>query len=384
MLINISTGEQASSEVCENLTHVKEIEETTLQKGLESGGQKVSVVKFKTFASQFQKISKSKVKQVKTPEVNVLHRLSQVIAAGGTVDIHEMIGMHECTENPSALFDPNGSLRRGVKSTLVKVILEETQTNMSKCLPDDEKSMAVFVDAMHMVRKWSFLSNENFDDVQVRYWHNLCLDTLVGTGSVHFICDWYDCEPSLKAMGRQHRASTMYQRIFELDAHVPIPPFKDFVNHSQNKARLLEFLCMSWSNARDLGNINLLLSGGFSDKRTTLQVDQHASHNVVEPESNHEEADTRVILHILYSFEYMQAERVVVHSNDTDVIVMCIYYASKCNSIEELWVRLAEDEYLPVHEVAEKFGPTDSRFLPLLHALTGGFFFMNENTERAQ
>ena len=88
MLINISTGEQASSEVCENLTHVKEIGETTLQKESGSVGQKVSVVKLKTFASQFQKISKSKVKQVKTPEVNVLHRLSHVIAAGGNANIH--------------------------------------------------------------------------------------------------------------------------------------------------------------------------------------------------------------------------------------------------------------------------------------------------------
>ena len=217
--------------------------------------------------------------------------------------------MHECTENPPALFDPNGLLRRGVKSTLVKVILEETQIDTSKCLPDDEKSTAVVVDAMHMVRKWSFLSNENFDDVQARYRRNLCLDTPVGTGSVHFICDRYDCEPSLKAMERQHRASTKYQKIFEIDAHVPTPPFKDFVNHSQNKARLLEFLCMSWSNARDLGNIKLLLSGGFSDKRTTLLVDQHATNNIVELESNHEEADTQVILDILYSFEYMQAER---------------------------------------------------------------------------
>ena len=179
--------------------------------------------------------------------------------------------------------------------------------------------------------------------------------------------------PSLKSMERQHRTSTKHQKIFELSAHVPTPPFKDFVNHSQNKAQLLAFLCMSWSNARDLRNIKLLLAGGFSDKRTTLLVNQHATHNVVELDSNHEGADSRVILHVLYSFECLQAERVVVWSSGTDVIVMCIYYASKWKSIKELWICLAEDEYLPVHEIADKLGPTDSSFffLPFFHTLTG-------------
>ena len=36
-LVNIATGEQASSSVCKNLTHVKEIGTSTLQKCLESG-----------------------------------------------------------------------------------------------------------------------------------------------------------------------------------------------------------------------------------------------------------------------------------------------------------------------------------------------------------
>lgn len=50
MLVNISSGEEASSEFCENLTHIKEIGESALQKCLESS-QNMPVVKLKTFAS---------------------------------------------------------------------------------------------------------------------------------------------------------------------------------------------------------------------------------------------------------------------------------------------------------------------------------------------
>ena len=99
---------------------------------------------------------------------------------------------------------------------------------------------------------------------------------------------------------------------------------------------------MSWSNVRDLGNIKLLLSGAFSDKRTTLLVNQHATHNVVELRATMKK-QIQVILHISYSFECLQAERVVARSNDTDIIVMCIHYATKCKSIKELWVCLAEE-----------------------------------------
>lgn len=74
-----------------------------------------------------------------------------------------------------------------VSSTLVKVILEETLTEMRQLLPDAEKHTIVVLDAMQMFKKWSFLPNETFDDVQARYRRNLCWDTPVDTKSVYFI-----------------------------------------------------------------------------------------------------------------------------------------------------------------------------------------------------
>ena len=41
-------------------------------------------------------------------------------------------------------------------------------------------------------------------------------------------------------------------------------------------------------------------------------------------EQNHEKADIRIILHALHSVEILQAERVAVYPNGTDIIVLCI------------------------------------------------------------
>lgn len=370
-LVNIATGEQASPAVCADLTHVKEIGEAAMQKCLESGGEKLQAVRLKTFSFQGKKDSTIKRQQPKTPEVNVLHRLSQVIASGGTVDIHDMVGMHECTDAPPSLFDQQGTLRRGVKSTLVNVILDEVELDKRNGLPDEHKSTAVVVDAMHMVRKWSFLPNETFHDMQKRYKRNLKYDVPQDTDIVHFICDRYDHELSLKAIERQYRLASGHQKIFDVNANLVTPAFKDFVNQSQNKANLLKYLSESWSEPGSFGNMKLVLSGGFKEETSTFMVGHNHTSPVPELESNHEEADTRIILHVLYSFEVLHLERVVVHSNDTDVIVMCIYYASKCDSITELWVRTDSNVYLPIHEIADKLGSVDCAFLPFFHALTG-------------
>ena len=51
--------------------------------------------------------------------------------------------------------------------------------------------------------------------------------------------------------------------------------------------------------------------------------------DVPELQSTQEEADTRLILNALHSVQHDGVKRVIVHTNDTDVIVICIYYACK-------------------------------------------------------
>lgn len=87
-------------------------------------------------------------------------------------------------------------------------------------------------------------------------------------------------------------------------------------------------------------------------------------------ESTHQEADTRVILHSVYSVQNEGVERVIIHANDTDVIITCVYYAATLlRDLPELWVRTARDSYLPIHEIAAVLDPAKSRALPFIQSL---------------
>ncbi|KAJ8378401.1 hypothetical protein AAFF_G00242890 [Aldrovandia affinis] len=65
----------------------------------------------------------------------------------------------------------------------------------------------------------------------------------------------------------------------------------------------------------------------------------------------HEEADTRMFAHIAYSVQHHH-KRAVVVATDTDVIMMCIYYITHTDGLQELWVKKM-DIYLPAHEIAD-------------------------------
>ena len=66
----------------------------------------------------------------------------------------------------------------------------------------------------------------------------------------------------------------------------------------------------------------------------------------------HEEADTRMFAHIAYSVQCLHHKRAVVMATDTDVIMMCIYYITHLDGLQELWVKKM-DSYLPAHAVAK-------------------------------
>ena len=72
----------------------------------------------------------------------------------------------------------------------------------------------------------------------------------------------------------------------------------------------------------------LYLGGGFTEETRSVVLENGSAKDVPPLESTQQEADTRIILHTLYSVKYEGVERVVVHATDTDVTILCLYYAS--------------------------------------------------------
>ncbi|KAJ8049799.1 hypothetical protein HOLleu_02705 [Holothuria leucospilota] len=88
-------------------------------------------------------------------------------------------------------------------------------------------------------------------------------------------------------------------------------------------------------------------------------------------QSDHEETDTRLLLHAKHASQ--DHKRIVVQSPDTDLAVLCASFLSDLNC-QELWFRSGVKDklrYIPMHKVAEKLGRCLCAALPTFHALTG-------------
>ena len=53
------------------------------------------------------------------------------------------------------------------------------------------------------------------------------------------------------------------------------------------------------------------------------------------------------ILHSIYTVQNEDVERIIIHANDTEMVVICVYYASTLlRDVSELWSRTARERYL--------------------------------------
>ena len=85
---------------------------------------------------------------------------------------------------------------------------------------------------------------------------------------------------------------------------------------------------------------------------------------------SHEEADTRLFLHMADAVKKGYMKLLVV---DTDVVVVSIATLNRTTP-DELWVAFGTGghfRFIPIHEVPAAVGPRISATLPLFHALTG-------------
>ena len=87
---------------------------------------------------------------------------------------------------------------------------------------------------------------------------------------------------------------------------------------------------------------------------------------------NHEEADTRMLLHVAHATKHGH-QKVSIRTVDTDVIVLAVAQIQHLQ-ISELWIEFGVGKhyrFIPAHLVALNMGPEKASALPFFHALTG-------------
>ena len=155
---------------------------------------------------------------------------------------------------------------------------------------------------------------------------------------------------------------------FEISEHCTVPNQQELFSLSPNKAGLPQLpICERWRDEEQLG-------GGFKDETKSVLVTAGIVTYVAALVSTQQEADTRVILHYMHSVQKEDVERIIIHTNDTDTVVISwVYYSStllRDLSEVSMWVRTARGSYLPIHGIAAPVDPSTSHALPFIHSLS--------------
>ena len=116
----------------------------------------------------------------------------------------------------------------------------------------------------------------------------------------------------------------------------------------------------------------LVLAGGFQDHERAVAIPRNHVEVVEKVYSNHEEADTRLILHIQCSIERFGTRPAIVWSPDTDVMILGVYFSHKLDI--DIWFRTrtkGKVRYIPLHEISANLGQELTATLLAFHAIKG-------------
>ena len=177
---------------------------------------------------------------------------------------------------------------------------------------------------------------------------------------MHLVFDQY--WPTLIKSGeRTRRGSSDALEVRITGPNTPVPKqWVKYIRNPQNKINLCDFLSSPLckiGQERLMQGKRLVIAGGFTDGERVVEI-THArpTEDIDALYSNHEEADTRIILHAAYAVRDSPTSVIVIQSPDTDVLVLCVSHITGigCN---ELWLRTGVSDcqrYIPVHSIQEK------------------------------
>ena len=94
------------------------------------------------------------------------------------------------------------------------------------------------------------------------------------------------------------------------------------------------------------------------------------------PPCNHEEADTRIVIHVLHALQ-SGCTSVLIRTVDTDVVVILVGKFDRLiaeRSDADIWIAFGMGEhfhFISVNRVCVSLGETRARCLPVFHTLSG-------------
>jgi hypothetical protein len=319
-----------------------------------------------TFASLYEVKQQGKAQdkqKVMKADRSVLHRLVVAYQAGRQVDIDHLLE-HELMPVPVAIAEMNGTLKTGNKALLVEELTTGIDCPQSVML---EGTSCLIVDGQAQVN----ILGKPKEASTFGQLADIFVQSVLRMGQnydrIDVVFDRYR-ETSIKSGTRDHRTRkcTPIRRVIE-HRNVPLPSnWGSFMAVPENKADLACFLSEELMLHAPDDKV-VITGGGFKD---AAQVQASRPEiDVQNLESDHEEGDTRIILHAIHC----DADNIMVAARDTDVLVLMIAHASRMKA-SQIWMRAGtanRRKYIPIHEVIKKIPVGAADHILAFHALTG-------------
>ena len=376
-LINISSGVVASDDVRDDLLNVKEVGDQNAINFMENRLICEEPDIFSPIKQNKSKTFKSMSKNVRTKSAtgnilclkndrNLFARLL-LIGKDREIDLKEILS-YPLRSFPMPLATFDGGLVKTCKAKLLHKIESETP-NVLVEKPSENNTLVV--DGMALLQSLKGIP-KTFKDVA-----DVVLKQLISTAVFHsskrvdFVTDRY---PSLstKTAEREKRASSGTQafKIYGPTQDVP-KQWKKFMSLGQNKEQLVEILFQCWCDANPdaLRNVQLLvahknLCHRIQRKKNILEITL-----LPELTCDHEEADTRLLLHAKHAAAH-RFQDVVIRSPDTDVFIIAIASPVTCNMFFDTGVG-NNRRILSISQCRKSLGDRWSKALLGFHIFTG-------------
>ena len=385
-LINFATGVMVTEVSETSLLNVHVEGKAMLQKFLDDRFV-VPEGESKPRKSFYDPLSKSKVAAVKFGKSKVKCKSKDVVISGEEMYIRllainsfkkvplERVMSFENAPVPLSLFDDSGKMIANKKSDFMEKL--ETLINPNLILKELSDIDCVIFDGMaiiQMLKPVSSIIKPTFCDLAHMFWTHI-LHKSKGISAVHVVFDRY-FENSIKTQTREKRGDQSLITA-NIQPHMKALDLKKLLTSSKSKSQLTKFYTTYFcEQAPDLlsDSQSMFISGGFDDK--AVQVTRDCVRYVNELNSNQEEADTRMILHVKYSGNH-NASRVVLVSPDTDVLVLLIHHFSELG-VGELYFKTGRTSiyanytrFIPIHHLNECLTWEQRLVLLSVYCLTG-------------